>query len=93
MTERSPFENDSPKVQRDRICRLVSEFNKGLRVEFNPVQVDPNASEIRFRLVDTSGGRDKILGSIPEDHKWASSEVADKSDAELLRRILAIVKG
>ncbi len=85
-------EKDSPQVQRDRICRLVSEFNADLKVEFHPSQMGQRTSEIRFRIVDTSTGRDRILGSIPGDQKWASSEVADKSDAELLQMIVRIIR-
>jgi hypothetical protein len=92
MTEKLPLEKDSPQVQRDRIFRLVSELNPGLKVEFHSSQMGPKTSEIRFRLVDTSSGRDRIIGSIPVDHKWATSEVADKSDAELLQRIVRIIR-
>lgn len=85
-------DKDSPQVQKDRIIRLVSEHDAGLRVEFYKNRMDPMTSEIRFRLVDTAVGAEKILGSIPQDYEWASSEVADKSDGELLRRILAIIR-
>jgi hypothetical protein len=54
--------------------------------------MDPETSEIRFRLVDISTGTDRIMGSIPQDYEWASSEVADKSDAELLRRIVGVIR-
>ena len=85
-------DKDSPQVQKDRIIRLVSKFDKSLRVEFYENRMDPKNSEIRFRLVDISAGADRIVGSIPEDYEWASSEVADKNDAELLRRIVGVIR-
>jgi hypothetical protein len=85
-------EKDRPQVQKDRISRLVSEYDAGLRVEFYENRMDPKTSEIRFRLRCNSAGADRIVGSIPQDHEWASSEVADKGDGELLRRILAIIR-
>jgi len=87
-----PPEKDNPTVQKDRIRRLVSELNSNLKVEFYENRMDPKTSEIRFRLVDNSTGADKILGSIPQDFEWVSSEVADKSDAELLQRIARIIR-
>jgi hypothetical protein len=92
MMENLMPEKDSQQVQKDRITTLVSEDDAGLRVEFYKNRMDPMTSEIRFRLVDAAGGDDKILGSIPQDYEWASSEVADKSDGELLRRILATIR-
>jgi hypothetical protein len=90
--ENAPHEKDSPQVQKDRIIRLVSELNPGLSVEFYENRMDPKTSEIRFRLVDNSAGGDRIVGSIRQDYEWASSEVADKSDAELLQRIARIIR-
>jgi hypothetical protein len=92
MTDKLPLEKDSPQVQKDRIRRLVSELNSGLNVEFYENRMDPKTSEIRFRLVDNSAGADRIVGSIPQDCEWASSEVADKSDAELLQRLVRIIR-
>src|ERR1022692_3233808 len=67
-------------------------LNSGLNVEFYENRMDPKTSEIRFRLVDNSAGADRIVGSIPQDCEWASSEVADKSDAELLQRLVRIIR-
>ena len=92
MTDKLPLEKDSPQVQKDRIRRLVSELNSGLNVEFYENRMDPKTSEIRFRLVDNSAGADRIVGFIPQDCEWASSEVADKSDAELLQRLVRIIR-
>jgi hypothetical protein len=88
----SPFEKDSPRTQKDRIRRLVSAYKPDLGVEFYENKMDPATTDIRFRLVDESKGVRRIVGSIPQDFEWASSETADKSDAELLQRILEVIK-
>jgi hypothetical protein len=85
-------EKDTPQFQKDRIIKLVSNYDKRLRVEFYKNRMNPKTSEIRFRLVDISAGADKIVGSIPQDYEWVSSELADKSDAELIQRIARIIK-
>jgi hypothetical protein len=87
--ENHVVENDSPKVQRERIRRLVSEHSSDLRTEFYDCSYP--ATEIRFKLVDRSTGR--ISGFIPQDSEWLSSQVADKSDSELLRMVAGLLRG
>jgi hypothetical protein len=81
---------DRPEVQRERITRLVSQLNENLRVDFYDNIPYPSRTDIRFRLVDTSTGADKIVGSIRQNYEWSSSEIADKSDPDLLRLIVVV---
>jgi hypothetical protein len=83
-------DKDRPEVQRERITRLASELHESLRVDFYDNNPYPSRTDIRFRLVDTSTGGDKIVGSIRQNYEWSSSEIADKSDSELLRMIAAL---
>lgn len=85
-----PIEKDEPQVQKKRIMHLVSRFYPALKVEFYENRINPNTKYIRFKLVDTSSGVDKIIGSIKKGNEWSSTEIADKSDKELLRNIIAV---
>jgi hypothetical protein len=86
--EKDAHDKDRPEVQRDRIKRLISELHENLRVEFYDNRPYPSRTDIRFRLVDTSSG--KIIGSIRQNCEWSASEIADKSDSELLRMIATL---
>ena len=88
--EKHTHDKDSPEVQRNRITRLVSESDESLRVEFYDNKPYPSRTDIRFRLVDMSSGSGKIVGSIRHNCEWSASEIADKSDSELLRMIVAL---
>jgi hypothetical protein len=85
------LDKDSPEVQRDRISRLVSEFDENLRVEFYDNKPYPSRTDIRFRLVDTAKRNGKIVGSIRQDCEWSASEIADKNDSDLLQMIVTLI--
>lgn len=79
---------DSPEFQRRRIEKIASELDPSFTIEFRSNRLNPNTADIRFRIRIMKTG--KIVGSITADHEWAASEVADRTDAELLQRIAAL---
>ena len=89
MDDRTHYK-DSPAFQRNRITQLASQLDECLGVEFYDNKPYPARTDIRFRLVDTSMGIRKIVGSIRQDCEWSASEIADKSDSEVIRMITAL---
>ena len=84
------MEKDSPHVQRERIIKLASQLDPSLKIEFYQNQLTGSSRDIRFRVKDTTTGT--IIASIKADHEWATTEVADRSDAELGKMIVALVR-
>jgi len=78
---------DSFVFQRERIRGLFIDRFPGFEIEFKPKE-DRMVLEFRFRIVEKESVR--IIGSIPEDKKWAVSQVADWSDAKILNKIKQI---
>ncbi len=83
--------NDHPTTQKKRIEALVTRLDPALKIEFYENQVQPETTDIRFRL--RSGASGKIVGAIKEDHEWLASEVADLSDQELLQKLRSVLAG
>lgn len=83
-------DKDSPQIQKARIEQLVSEINLGLRVDFYCNLANPRTKNIRFKIYDRS--TNEIIYSIPQDMEWASSEMADKSDAALRQELTLLIE-
>jgi hypothetical protein len=82
-------EKDSPQTQKQRIERLALEINPFFRVEFYVNHVNPSTADIRFKIYDNS--TNQIVCSIKQDEEWASTEITDKNDRELSRKIAALI--
>ena len=89
MRDAAAPEKDNPRIQKERIERVIFEMNPLYRVEFYQNRVDPKTTDIRFKIYDTS--TKKIVCSIKQDREWAASQIADKSDSELRRKIAELI--